>query len=231
MAFKLPSIPSLPTVNLPKVVSFAKSPAAVLNLVSLIAKNLPRFNPPRPIYAILNAETLLPLTIPDSWQEVTPLVAEYQVSDYPIEDGAFAPYNKVRRPSLIAATLVKEGSDLERATWLEAIRQQLQADPLALYNVLTPQGIYPNQTLTGLSYQTRGDRGSNMLYLELKFSEVPQIETPSLLGAKAVEPTSGPLAELGRVYPALTPSAIVAQVTRNAPVGSALSALGIIRGV
>lgn len=230
MAIKLPSVPSLPSINLPKVVSFAKSPAAVLNLVSLIAKQLPKLNPPKPIYAILNAETLIPLTIPDSWQEITPLVTEYQVSDYPVENGGFAPYNKVRRPALIAATLVKEGSDLARATWLEAIRQQLQADPTALYNVLTPQGIYPNQTLTGLSYQTRGDRGSNILYLEMKFSEVPQIETPSLLGSNAVEPPSGPMAEIGRVYSSVTNSATAALATGRAAVGSALGAIRSIGG-
>lgn len=230
MAFKLPSIPSLPSVNLPKVLSFVKSPAAVLNAMSLIAKNLPKLNPPRPIYAILNAETLIPLTTPDSWQEITPLVAEYQVADYPIEDGGFAPYHKVRRPSLVAATLTKEGSDLERATWLEAIRQQLQADPTALYNILTPQGIYPNQTIVGLSYQTRPDRGSNLLYLELRFSEVPQIETPSLLGTKAVEPTSGPLAEVGRVYSSITSTATTALATGRAAVGSALAAVRTIRG-
>lgn len=225
MAIKLPSIPSLPSVNLPKVVSFAKSPAAVLNAVSLIARNLPRLNPPRPIYAILNAETLIPLAIPDSWQEVTELIAEYQVSDYPIEDGAFAAYNKVRRPSLVSATLAKEGSDLERATWLEAIRQQLQADPTALYNILTPQGIFPNQTLVGLAAQVRNDRGSNLLYLELKFSEVPLIETPSLLGANAVEPTSGPMAAVGRVYSSVTSTATAALATGRAALGSALGAL------
>ena len=83
----------------------------------------------------------------------------------------------------------------------------------------------------GLSYQTRGDRGSNLLYLELKFSEVPQIEVPSLVGTNAVEPPSGPLAEIGRVYPSVTPASVVALVTRNAPIGSALSALGITGGV
>lgn len=230
MALKLPSIPSLPSVNVPKVVSFAKSPAAVLNVVSLIAKNLPKLNPPRPIYAILNAETLIPLTIPDSWLEITPLVSEYQVSDYPIEDGAFATYNKVRRPSLVAATLTKGGTDLERATWLEAIRQQLQSDPTALYNVLTPAGIFPNQTLVSLSFQTRNDRGSNLLYLEMKFSEVPPIDVPSLLGASAVEPTSGPMAAVGRVYSTATSAATAALATGRAAVGSALAAINPLRG-
>lgn len=230
MALKLPSIPSLPSVNVPKVVSFAKSPAAVLNVVSLIAKNLPKLNPPRPIYAILNAETLIPLTIPDSWQEITPLVSEYQVSDYPIEDGAFATYNKVRRPSLVAATLTKGGTDLERATWLEAIRQQLQSDPTALYNILTPAGIFPNQTLVSLSFQTRNDRGSNLLYLEMKFSEVPPIDVPSLLGANAVEPTSGPMAAVGRVYSTATSAATAALATGRAAIGSALGAINPLRG-
>lgn len=226
MAFQLPSVPSWPSVSVPKVISFVKSPAAVLNVISLIAKNLPKLNPSRPIYAIVNAQTQIPLALPDSWAEITPLVAEYQVSDYPIEDGGFAPYNKVRRPTQVPATLVKEGSDLERATWLEAIRQQLQADPIALYNIITPQAIFPNMTLVGIAYQTRGDRGSNMLYLELKFSEVPQIETPSLLGSNAVEPASGPMADVGRVYSAETPSAVASLAITGAPVGSALAALG-----
>lgn len=227
MAFSLPSIPSLPSISLPKVVSFAKSPAAVLNVVSLIAKNLPKLNPARPIYAILNKDTQIPLAWPDSWVEINPLIAEYQVSDYPVEDGEFMTYNKVRRPSLMSAVVVKEGSDLERATWLEAIRQQLQSDPTAIYNIITPDAIYPNQTLVGLAQQKRQDRGSNMLYLEMKFSEVPQIRTPSLLGSNPVEAASGPMADVGRVYSSTTTAATTALAVAGSPTGSALSVVGI----
>ena len=222
----LPSIPSLPSINLPKVVSFVKSPAAVLNVVSLIAKNLPKLNPKRPIYAILNAETQIPLALPDSWAEIVPRFMEYQVSDYPIEAGEFAAYNKVRRPCIVDVVLVKEGTDLERATWLEAIRQQASADPTALYNIITPQGIFPNLTMSRGVFQARPDRGSNMLYLELQFSEVPQIRTPSLLGSFAVQAESGPMAEIGRVYPTDTPSGVAALASAGAPAGSALSVAG-----
>lgn len=208
----LPSIPSLPSVNLPKVVSFVKSPAAVLNALSLIARALPGLNPRRPVYAIVNAETQIPLALPDSWNEVTPRIAEYQVADYPMEDGAFAAYNKVRRPAAVDMVLIKEGSDLSRATWLEAIRQQLQADPTALYNIITPQGIFPNQTLMRMTYQARNDRGSNMLYLELQFTEVLQIETSSLLGSNPVQPESGPMSVIGRVYPSNTSTAVASLV-------------------
>src|SRR5215217_1264072 len=97
MAFTLPSLPRLPT----RLPTASLAPAAVLNVVSLIAKNLPKFNPPSPIYAVFNAETFLPLTIPDSWLEITPRFAEFQVSDYPVEDGGFMAANKVRRPTLV----------------------------------------------------------------------------------------------------------------------------------
>lgn len=219
MAFSLPSLPRLPT-NLP---SASLAPAAVLNAISLIARNLPGFNPPRPIYAVLNAETFLPLTVPDSWLEITPRFAEFQVSDYPVEDGGFLAANKVRRPTLVDMVLVKTGSDLTRASWLEAIRQQVAVDPIARYNILTPQGLFQSLTITRLSFQTRQDRGQNMLYLELQFSEVPLIDTPSLLGERAVDPESGPSVDLGRVYPTNTSQQVAQLAQANAPAGSALA--------
>lgn len=205
MAFALPSLPRLPN----RAPGISLAPAAVLNVVSLIARNLPNVNPPTAIYAILNAQTGIPLTVPDSWGELTHR-KDYQVADYPIEDGAFAPYNKVQRPGSFDFTLVKKGSDLTRATWLEAIRQQMAADPVARYHVITPQGIWQSYTISRLGYQTRQDRGSNLLYLDLQFSEVLQIAAPSLLGEQAVDPLSGPMAEQGRVFSALTPPSVSA---------------------
>lgn len=219
MAFSLPSLPSLPN----KLPTASLVPAAVLNVISLISKQLPKFNPPRPIYAVVNAETGLPLTVPDSWAEILPRFAEYQVSDYPVEPDSFAPYNKVRRPTLVDMVLVKTGPDLARATWLEAIRQQLASDPIARYHIITPQGLFQSLTITRLSYQSRQDRGQNMLYLEMQFSEVPQIATPSLLGDNAVEPESGPMSELGRVYPSNTSAQVAALAKTGAPAGSALA--------
>lgn len=219
MAFSLPSLPRLP-IKLPTA---SLAPAAVLNVLSLVASNLPGFNPPRPIYAVLNAETFLPLTVPDSWLEITPRFAEFQISDYPVEDGGFMAANKVRRPTLVDMVLIKTGSDLARASWLEAIRQQVASDPIARYNILTPQGLFQSLTITRMSYQTRQDRGQNMLYLELQFSEVAQIETPSLIGDKAVDPESGPTTDLGRVYPSNTAQQTVQLAQAGAPAGSPLA--------
>jgi hypothetical protein len=219
VAFSLPSLPKLPT----KLPTASLLPAAVLNVVSLISKNLPKFNPPRPIYAIVNADTFLPLTVPDSWMEITPRFSDFQTSDYPVEELGYTIANKVRRPDGIDMVLIKEGPDLSRATWLEAIRSQVAADPIARYHVVTPQGIFQSLTITRLSYQTRQDRGSNMLYLELQLTEVPQITTPSLLGDKAVDPESGPTVELGRVYPNETPAQVASLAKTGAPAGSVLA--------
>lgn len=221
MALSLPSLPSLPT----KLPTASLAPAAVLNVVSLIAKQLPKFNPPSPVYAMLNAETGLPLTVPDSWLEVTPRFADFQTSDYPVEGGGFMVANKVRRPDGIDMVLVKTGPDLSRATWLEAIRSQIASDPIARYHVLTPNGIFQSLTITRLAFQTRQDRGSNILYLEMQLSEVPQIATSSLLGDNAVEAQSGPMNELGRVYPTNTSAQVTALAQSGAPSGSPLAGL------
>lgn len=202
MAWSLPSLPSLPT----RAPGISLAPVAVLNALSRIAGQLPGLNPATPIYAVLNADTGIPLTVPDSWGEVLVKWAEYQTTDYPVEGGGFITANKVRKPMAADLLLIKTGTDLQRSTWLEAIRQQLDADPLARYHIITPNGLFQSMTLTVGAFQTRQDRGQNMLYLELKCAEVPQIRTASLLGDRALEPGSGPITDAGRVYTNTVPA-------------------------
>lgn len=172
---------------------------AALNALALIASNLPNINPPIPVYAIVMSDTLIPLTIPSSWGEFAPRY-EAALSDYPVEFGAFATYNKVRRPIGLNVTLVKTGSDVARFAWLAAIQQQEAENPTQLYTIISPQAVFVDFTLAGLSYETRQDRGTNMLYLSLNFVQVQQI--PSSVGAfdNVLEAKSGPVQQLGRLY-------------------------------
>lgn len=197
----LPSLPRLPT----QVPGLSQAPTAVLNALSRIAEALPGLNPATPIYAIINADTGIPLTIPDSWGEIVVRWADYQTTEYPVEGGGFITANKVRKPMGVDMVLIKTGSDATRFAWLEAIRQQLESNKLARYHIITPNGVFQSLTLTAGAFQTRQDRGQNMLYLEIKAVEVPQIRESSLLGQRAVNPESGPLADAGRVYPETTP--------------------------
>lgn len=194
------------------------NPVAVFNATALFAKALPKLNPPQAIYALLNADTAIPLTIPSQWIEVAPRY-EAQVADYPIEQGGFAAYNKVRRPRTIDVVLGKTGSDLARFAWLAAIEQQEANNPLQLYTIITPQGVYADYTITRLSYQTRQDRGQNFLYLELQFSQVQQIQSAQDAAANPLDAKSGPVAQLGRVYSSVATTATTALATAKRYIG------------
>lgn len=180
------NVPLLPTV-------------AALNALSLIASNLPQVNPPTPIYAIVASDTFIPLAIPDAWQEFSPRY-ETALSDYPQEQGAFQPYNKVARPQNITVTVIKTGSDIARLTWLLSIQQQEAQNPTQLYTLISPQGVYSDYVIGGMSYTTRQERGSNMLYLDLLFTQIPQIISTNGAFANTLAPKSTPVQQIGRVF-------------------------------
>lgn len=184
---------------------------AALDALALIASYLPSLNLPTPIYAILASDTFIPLTIPSSWREFS---AKYdtQVTDYPQEQGAFQPYNKVKRPVEINVGLTKTGSDLARFAWLAAIMQTEANKPTQLYTIISPQLIGTDYTLTDWSYETRSDRGSNILYLSLRFTEVPQIPSSTGTYTSTSEAKSGPLAQLGQLFTNATSAASSALV-------------------
>jgi len=172
---------------------------AALQALSFAASQLPTLNPPTPIYAVIASDTLIPLAIPSSWGEFSAKY-ETQLSDYPQEAGAYQPYNKVKRPIEVNVTLTKTGSDLARFAWLAAIQQTEAAFPQQLYTIISPQLIATDYTLSGLAYETRPDKGSNILYLNLRFTQIPQI--PSSLGTytNVLEAKSGPVQQLGSLY-------------------------------
>lgn len=172
---------------------------AALNALSLIASRLPQVNPPIPVYAIVRSDSLIPLTIPTSWGEFAPRF-ESQVSDYPVETGAFAVYNKVRRPISVSVMLIQTGSDVARFAWLAAIQQMEAENPTQLYTLISPQGVYVDYTITGMSYETRPDRGSNKLYLTLQFTQVQQIPSSEGVYPDTLQAKSGPVQQLGQLY-------------------------------
>ena|ERR1700748_417261 len=172
---------------------------AVLQALAFAASRTPTLNPPTPIYAIVASDTFLPLTLPSSWGEFSAHY-ETQLSDYPQEYGAYQPYNKVKRPVEVNVTLIKTGSDLARFAWLAAIQQQEANNPQQLYTLISPQLIATDYSLSQLSFETRNDRGSNILYLMLRFTEIPQIPSSSGTYNNTLEAKSGPVAQLGQLY-------------------------------
>jgi hypothetical protein len=172
---------------------------AAFDAISLIASALPQVNPPVPIYAVVQSDTFIPLTIPSSWLSFAPKY-DTALSDYPQEQGAYAVYNKVIRPRTIDVTMTKTGSDVTRFAWLAAIEQQEANNPLQLYTMIAPQGVYTDYTMGAMSYETRTERGQNLLYLNIRFQEIPQLPSQDGVFDNVVDAKSGPVQQLGRVF-------------------------------
>lgn len=168
-----------------------------LNALALVADSLPNISPPTPIYAILQSDTFLPLTIPSSWGEFA-YQQESAMSDYPQERGAFQPYNKVKRPEVVNVGITKAGSDLARFAWLAAIQQQEAQFPLQLYTLISPDAVYVDYAIQRVSYAKRQDRGSNILHVDITFMRIPEIE--SAAPSNTVAPKSGPVQQIGQLF-------------------------------
>lgn len=97
-------------------------------------------------------------------------VNDSRVSDYPVEQGQFASYNKVHNPFDVRVTLKCGGSEDRRALFLakcEAARKSL-----AGYMVVTPETTYENVNFTGIRWERTGDGGATLLTVELVGREI-----------------------------------------------------------
>ena len=102
------------------------------------------------------------------------------VSDFPVEQGGFATYNKVNKPMTLKVRIaVAEGGD-RRHKLLLALDKLMKSTQLM--NVVAKDATYLNQTLEDYSYLRDVKNGTGIL-IDLKFTEVRQI-TPAYTNAK-----------------------------------------------
>lgn len=112
------------------------------------------------------------------------------VSNFPVEKGAFATYNKVRQPIRITVTLSvgaiqsqrtgisisemrRRGKDRRGKLLSDLTIARISTD---VYNITMPEGTYPRMTLQDYSFareQTKG--GPSRIVAELIFIEVREV--------------------------------------------------------
>jgi hypothetical protein len=95
---------------------------------------------------------------------------EMVVSDFPVEGGSFASYNKVEKPGNPVVTLALAGSVSDRTTFLNAIDAATKS--INAYSVVTPEITYSNYTLERYRYQRRAERGATLLMVEVSLKQV-----------------------------------------------------------
>lgn len=97
-------------------------------------------------------------------------VKDYRVSNYPIEQGSFASYNKVEEPFAHRIVVAKAGSQSDRVDFyaqLDAI-----AKGLDLYTIYTPEAHFHNSNVTGWRIPRSAQRGAQMLLAELTVEQI-----------------------------------------------------------
>lgn len=129
---------------------------------------------------------------------------ETRVSDFPIEGGAFASYNKVETAASPQVVLCMQGSEKNRRTFLEAIDKACKSTDL--YSVVTPEVTYINYTVERYNYARHNSKGATLLIVEITLKEVRQVSalyTQSNKGQvdKPKEASATPQADNGKVQP------------------------------
>lgn len=98
---------------------------------------------------------------------------ETRVSEFPVERGSFASYNKVEQPASPIVTLCLTGSEKNRTTFLNAIDKACKSTDL--YSVVTPEVTYIDYAIERYNYQRRNSKGATLLIVEITLKEVRQV--------------------------------------------------------
>lgn len=112
----------------------------------------------------------------------------YAVSDYPVEGGSFASYNKVETPFEGRIRFTSGGSPDVRAALIASV-EGVVAD-LNLYDIVTPDQVYINANVVREEYRrTNTDGGASLLTIDVSVQEI-RILSGDTTGASTADPAS-----------------------------------------
>ena len=95
---------------------------------------------------------------------------EFRILDYPIEQGSFETYNKVRVPFTVKLRFATGGTISDRTDFLNSIEQVI--GDLNLYDAVTPERIYHNVNVHHQDYRRTATQGVGLLTVDLHVEEV-----------------------------------------------------------
>ncbi len=100
-------------------------------------------------------------------------VKETRISNFPLEAGSFANFNKVEMPANPVVTLAFAGSEEDRAAFINAIDAACKSTDL--YSVVTPEVTYVNYSLERYRYARKAARGATLIVMEISLEEIRQV--------------------------------------------------------
>lgn len=108
---------------------------------------------------------------------------EYRISNYPVEQGGFASYNKVANPYDFKITFTKGGTEGERQAFLLAVASIVTS--LDLFEAVTPELRYGNANAVHYDYRRTARDGATLLIVDVYLEEVRQTATPTFTNTQA----------------------------------------------
>lgn len=154
---------------------------------------------------------------------------ELQVSDFPVERGGFASYNKVERPANPVVTMCLDANESDRTSFFNSI--DAAAKSTNLYNVVTPEIVYTNYTISSYNYQRRAAKGATLIIMEIHLIEVRQVSAAfSQTIVQPQNPGATPQSDTGVVQPQ-NPTTSTARSIAKAVPGLAASAQAFIQSL
>ena len=105
-------------------------------------------------------------------------------SDFPVEEGSFATYNKVIRPETVRVSYAVSGSASDRALFLSEIRDAKNNN--TLLDVYMPEtvGLYQNYTIVNYQMNRSADSGASIFYIDVDLIEVKEVSAKYIASSK-----------------------------------------------
>lgn len=91
---------------------------------------------------------------------------EWSIADYPVEEGAFATYDKVQIPFDVRFRFVAGGSEANRANLLNSV-DAAASDKTTLFDAVTPEKVYPSITISHYDYSRTSVNGVGMIQVDV----------------------------------------------------------------
>lgn len=130
---------------------------------------------------------------------------ENRVSDYPIEEGSFASYNKVDTPFTTQVMLSCGGDMTRRAAFQAALRAAVKS--LTLYTVVAEDGTFENCNLVSIDWTRTSQNGAHKIDAFCEFREIRQRGTTAF--SQTAEPQGADTINQGQVQAVDDPSIAV----------------------
>lgn len=194
---RVPQLPGVPQLLRAAIPSGVRLPvlgtAAALTQLGLAAFATPRWG----IFDLQGNQLIFPDAVIDFGFR-----NGYSLPTFPVQDGAFANYNKVSTPIDIVVRMSIGGSEAQRAEFIATLDRL--AATLDLYRVLTPERVYDGYNIERVEVIRRGAQGAFYIegadiYLKEIRQITPKYENTNTTTENAKDPAALPPVNNGRV--------------------------------